>query len=84
MNNPDEFVLVFEALRKRGLKVAAGGVPFIAIEDHPFMYAPNGKGSWGHMHRDENTWTHLISHDDPEVIADAVVQHLDKTRCLQS
>jgi hypothetical protein len=80
VNNTDTFVRVFEALRKRGLKVSVGGVPFIAIEDHPFAYAPDGQGSWRHMHHDEKAWTHLISHDDPEVIADAIHKHFAAKR----
>jgi hypothetical protein len=80
VNNTDTFVLVFAALLKQGLKVSVGGVPFIKIENHPFMYTQDSEGSWGSMHQDENAWTHLISHDDPQVLADAVHGHFSATR----
>jgi phage pi2 protein 07 len=74
------FVAVSESLRKRGLKVHPEGVPMLSIENHPYAYAPDGKGSWHHIHQDKNTWTRLITHDDPEAIAEAIHAHFCATK----
>jgi|HubBroStandDraft_6_1064221.scaffolds.fasta_scaffold01128_14 hypothetical protein len=76
----DVLFRVYEALRSRGLKCAVPCPGYIEFPNHAFMYAPNSHGNWVHMHQDKSSWTHLISHKDPSVVANAIHAHFSATR----
>jgi hypothetical protein len=73
---------VYEALRSRGLVCAVPCPGYIEFPNHAFMYAPNSRGDWLHMHETKATWTHLISHKDPSVVAKAIHAHFSATQRL--
>ena len=75
MSSIDNFVEVYNALLKRGLHPCAEGVPMLYFEDGQHGYSPNGKGSWHVIRHDKGDWQHLITHDDPEVIAQTILAH---------
>jgi len=53
---------------------------YIEFPNHAFMYAPDSRGNWLHMHEMKATWTHLISHKDPRVVAKTIHAHLSPTK----
>ncbi len=77
----DNFIAVFEALVARGLRPFPEGVPLITLgQNHG--YSPDGKGSWVHLdyRRTGSDWDHVVTHDDPRVVADAIHAHFSATK----
>ena len=82
MSGIDNFVEVYNALLKRGLDRCAEGVPMPGFEDGQLGYSPNGKGSWHVIRDDKGDWQHLITDDDPEVIAQTILAHHSAAKSL--
>jgi hypothetical protein len=76
----DVLFRVYEVLRSRGIECDVSCPGYIEFPDHAFMYSPNCRGNWLHMHETKTTWTHLISHKDPRVVAKAIHAHFSATQ----
>jgi hypothetical protein len=76
----DMLFRVYEALRSRGLECAAQCPGYIHFPNHAFMYSPNSRGNWLHMHETKSSWSHLITHDDAGRIADEIHAHFSATQ----
>jgi hypothetical protein len=79
MSSTDNFVEVYNALKARGIDVYPEGVPMICTKSGQHGYSPNGQGSWLVIHDDDGAWKHLVTHDDPKVIAEAIHAHFSAT-----
>jgi hypothetical protein len=71
---------VRDELRARGIRCEVECPGWLDIENSEHMYAPNGKGSWVHLHQTRTSWAHLVAHNDPKVIAEAIHAHFFSTR----
>jgi hypothetical protein len=71
---------VRDELRARGIRCDVECPGWLGVENSEHMYAPNDKGSWVHLHETRTSWTRLVAHNDPKVIARAITIHTSHTR----
>jgi hypothetical protein len=71
---------VCEVLRSCAVECDVPCPGYIEFPNHAFMYTPDSRGAWLHMHETKTRWTHLITDNDPRVVAKTIHAHLSATK----